>query len=64
MHTVTRIIEPKCSGFQLWLAVSLSITVGAHRVILPLRSDSGLLDRANAITASKMIANGVRATLG
>ena len=30
------------------------------RVILPLRSDSGLIDRANAIAANKMIANGIR----
>jgi cardiolipin synthase len=30
------------------------------RVILPLSSDSGLIDRANAIAANKMIANGIR----
>ncbi|NIO42089.1 MAG: hypothetical protein GTO41_19170, partial [Burkholderiales bacterium] len=30
------------------------------RVILPLRSDFGLIDRANAIAANKMIANGIR----
>ncbi len=30
------------------------------RVILPLRSDFGLIDRANAIAANKMLANGIR----
>ena len=30
------------------------------RVILPVRSDFGLIDRANAIAANKMIANGIR----
>jgi len=30
------------------------------RVILPLQSDFGLIDRANAIAANKMLANGIR----
>lgn len=43
--------------YELVLARRRGVDV---RVILPLRSDFGLIDRANAIAANKMIANGIR----